>query len=1124
MKAFWRTLLLLAALVLVSVCALGETPEGDYCQACQKNVTWQELTEESAEAAGLPEGHYRLSFSQGSCAWAEKKITGKVCLDLNQMTLQGKTRLFTVHNGGTLSIMGQGTVIGGGFAPETGDADRIGSVAMVGGGGALNLYEGTLTTALFSEENLNSFNGGAIWARGAVNIYGGKIENGIATNAGGNIFIQTGGALQMFGGELTGGSKRDVYCKGTALVANDAVVGVIHMRVPELTVQGEYTGYMVVDYPEIKDGVVIGKSENANLDHARVSVSHQENFFFLVIEGDQLKLSQYQQDSPVKVVSRYCVACDRYADFTPLTEQDTVATRIYTGHYYLDFPSGTAVYGRKKMIQADRVCLDLNGMTLYAEDAAFELDADCVLNIMDTAGGGAISGTKDSGDGPLITVAPTGSCNLYDCLLTGYGDEACCVSLLPDETGVGELTARNSKVGGKILSAGKVTVAGTTEIDILECAAGEDSLLVEDGFSGSIMLADENISCGAAIGRAAGPFAGAVLTANGGKATLRNQTLVAIFGTPGAIVYDRQGQPEAKESLSAAIGAFTDTSEYILLLEDVAADITLDRDIYLDLNGHSVSGAVSGEGIAYCMDSATADFTVADGVYGKITGSDHAQPAEGYLMLTEETGYSFHCVSAQMESMTLRPQNSGIYFTAEFSGDEAVKAQVARFGVMFSLGEDPLTTESPVCRTVFSGEQFGSSQEATSSLIKGILKETLSDEENNERAAAPIYARTYVRMKDGRELIGEAYSRSLQEQVSLVNEGWSTLKTLEKRSLWQMFQRYRSAMSGWSVAALVNVEKQITKMADTDYSSYEIPWEKDAVAEAKADGKIHYYFMSGENLVISKAQSDPLRWGDACLVVFPDGQTMLVDCGPQAYGPVLLRNLQKLGIERLDILLISHPHGDHQSGAFSDVAVLGDGLLNHIEIGKIYWRGGYDPARTDDQWVPEAAACYGIECEVLERGDVAQIGSVRMQVLWPLAGDGDSQISNDLEINNMSLIFRLDYGEHSSLFPGDLYVTGTSGDVLLLNRTEHSLLDVDLLKVPHHGHDTSGSASLLRAVSAELAVATGNVELPEALVARYAEAETELLGDRQYGYIHVSANALGNMSYETSRTQPLSSS
>lgn len=54
--------------------------------------------------------------------------------------------------------------------------------------------------------------------------------------------------------------------------------------------------------------------------------------------------------------------------------------------------------------------------------------------------------------------------------------------------------------------------------------------------------------------------------------------------------------------------------------------------------------------------------------------------------------------------------------------------------------------------------------------------------------------------------------------------------------------------------------------------------------------------------------------GDAILVEFPGGQTLLVDAGVGWYVDSILTYLEARGIERLDGLLLTHPHYDHYGG------------------------------------------------------------------------------------------------------------------------------------------------------------------------------------------------------------------
>ena len=67
--------------------------------------------------------------------------------------------------------------------------------------------------------------------------------------------------------------------------------------------------------------------------------------------------------------------------------------------------------------------------------------------------------------------------------------------------------------------------------------------------------------------------------------------------------------------------------------------------------------------------------------------------------------------------------------------------------------------------------------------------------------------------------------------------------------------------------------------------------------------------MAGNGLVIDTANEKGQieKWGDSCLVVFPNGETMLIDAADYRYTPVLMENLKRLGVEKLDYIMLSHP-------------------------------------------------------------------------------------------------------------------------------------------------------------------------------------------------------------------------
>jgi competence protein ComEC len=89
-----------------------------------------------------------------------------------------------------------------------------------------------------------------------------------------------------------------------------------------------------------------------------------------------------------------------------------------------------------------------------------------------------------------------------------------------------------------------------------------------------------------------------------------------------------------------------------------------------------------------------------------------------------------------------------------------------------------------------------------------------------------------------------------------------------------------------------------------------------------------------------------------------------------------------------------------------------------------------------------------------------------MSVLAPC-----SEQSPPFGANDASLVIKMSYGTRSALFTGDVEVRGEAS--LLEHHAE--LLNSDLLKVPHHGSDTSSSRSLLDAVSPSFAIISSGV-------------------------------------------------
>lgn len=181
---------------------------------------------------------------------------------------------------------------------------------------------------------------------------------------------------------------------------------------------------------------------------------------------------------------------------------------------------------------------------------------------------------------------------------------------------------------------------------------------------------------------------------------------------------------------------------------------------------------------------------------------------------------------------------------------------------------------------------------------------------------------------------------------------------------------------------------------------------------------------------------------DAILLESPDAN-VLVDCGTAEAAEDVLRYLAARGIDRLDAVWISHPDDDHCGGLPAVLQTVPADEVVESPVGE-----SISGMTALPQAVPLRRAAVG------ER---YAYGAMTFEVLGPLQDYAES--------NNDSTVFRLQYDGFSMLFCGDMEAQAER-DLL----EGGAALRADVLKVAHHGSDTSTSAALLEAVQPRYAV------------------------------------------------------
>ena len=239
------------------------------------------------------------------------------------------------------------------------------------------------------------------------------------------------------------------------------------------------------------------------------------------------------------------------------------------------------------------------------------------------------------------------------------------------------------------------------------------------------------------------------------------------------------------------------STDWILvrLAADMATPMTLEPSMTLDLNGHNITGSLAVDGTLPVKDSRTDDFTVADGIYGQITGTvtGTLAAAEGYVAID---GTSFHRFEQKISGVSIRPSVAGMYFKATWLCDEVVASRIAAYGVAVSLVDMPDatfdTTDADSLWTAFDKRGFASGQARTSAVIANILG---NGEDNDTRGKAPIYAAPYVILEDGTKLVAtEEVSYSLCEVMHLV-EAYAYEQNAEKLNAF--YALWEDTMKNW---------------------------------------------------------------------------------------------------------------------------------------------------------------------------------------------------------------------------------------------------------------------------------------------------------------------------------------
>ncbi len=224
---------------------------------------------------------------------------------------------------------------------------------------------------------------------------------------------------------------------------------------------------------------------------------------------------------------------------------------------------------------------------------------------------------------------------------------------------------------------------------------------------------------------------------------------------------------------------------HLQLSGDITETNTFTQDIYMDLNGHNLSG-ITVSGTFYGMDTAQTP--------GKLTCTLNGGQILGigdYFAVPEDSGvYSFHSIAATVTHISITPANAAMGYKTQLYLADSILERVTQFGYdMWLEGHSVCSYSKPIdqCGTEFSLR------------LTNILSPNYTQEANAINVDTPIHARPFVILDNGTKLCLTEASYSFHDALEGADNIYSTYSQTQKDALRALFKEYYYLIKYWHV-------------------------------------------------------------------------------------------------------------------------------------------------------------------------------------------------------------------------------------------------------------------------------------------------------------------------------------